>query len=84
MCTDVEVTIEVCDCGEPGSADTFAICIPEGGECVTGYCLRGTLGGTPDPGGGNVQVHPPEQGCTVSVPVCENLLACDCFIVCEE
>ena len=82
VCTGLTVYVEVCDCGEPGSTDTFAICIPETSDCRTPYCAGGVLGGTPDPGGGNVQVHPPEQGCTVAVPVCTNIVACTCFLQC--
>lgn len=59
----VDVIIDVCDNGEPGNRDTFAISVYPVGTVVgceptTGafYSRSGTLGGG-GPGGGNIQLH---------------------------
>jgi hypothetical protein len=84
VCEGVTVYVEVTDCGEPGTADTFAICIPESGEgCLSG-CFSGVLGNDEKPSGGNIQVHQPEtEGC-IPTPACEEDLSllCPCFILC--
>ena len=74
-----DVFVEVCDLGEPGTADTFSICIP----CI-GYCQSGVLAGDAKPSGGNIQLHASDPGCGNAVPVCEPLLeeTCSCFNQC--
>ncbi len=81
VCEGVTVHVEVFDCGEPGTFDTFAICIPDGGECVSGYCAGSVLGGDNKPSGGNIQLHQAEtEGCTPP-PFCQALvLECPCFV----
>jgi hypothetical protein len=77
------VYIEVCDLGEPPTADTFSICIP----CI-GYCESGVLGGDAKPSGGNIQLHASDPGCGGNlVPICAPLVlgegeSCDCFDQC--
>jgi len=72
-----EVIIEVCDKGEPGTNDTFSICIPS-----RGYCQGGVLGGDNKPSGGNIQLHAADPGCGGTVPICTKLTACPCFPIC--
>jgi hypothetical protein len=75
------VTIEVCDNGEPGTGDTFAICIPS-----RGYCQSGVLGGDDKPSGGNIQLHVSDPPCVI--PVCQGEIRvetprqCACFPGC--
>jgi hypothetical protein len=80
VCEGVTVHVEVCDSGEPGVADTFAICIPDGGECVPSYCAGGVLGGDDKPSGGNIQLHQSDPPCPL--PECEDLDECPCFLDC--
>lgn len=83
VCEGVTVMVEVVDCGEPGVADTFAICIPESGEgCLSG-CFGGVLGGDDTPSGGNIQLHQPDPTCEGLIPICEDLdELCPCFLDC--
>ena len=74
-----DVSVEVTDCGEPGTADTFAICIP----CI-GYCAGSVLGGDEKPSGGNIKLHAPDPGCGGLVPVCLIDELCPCFEDCVE
>jgi hypothetical protein len=84
VCTNVTVIVEVTDCGEPGTADTFAICIPASGEGCLAGCFSGVLGNDEKPSGGNVQVHQPEtEGC-IPTPICEDILECGCFLECFD
>jgi len=82
VCTGVTVIVQVCDCGEPGIADTFAICILAS-ECIGSYCASGVLGNDNRPSGGNVQVHTADPSCGVSVPVClAPPTECTCLTTC--
>ena len=76
---ECDVFVEVCDNGEPATADTFSICIP----CI-GYCQSGVLAGDQKPSGGNIQLHASDPGCGNLVPNCLPLdeEACDCFDQC--
>ena len=75
----VTVIVEVSDCSEPGTDDTFAICIPS-----EGVCFSGVLGGDEKPSGGNIQLHQPDPTCESQIPICEDLLeSCPCFTVCD-
>lgn len=81
VCEGVTVIVQVCDCGEPGTADTFAICILAT-DCFGGYCASGELGAD-QPGGGNVQVHAADPSCGVEVPICEPPpTECTCLTTC--
>jgi len=82
VCTGVTVIVQVLDCGEPGTADTFAICILAN-DCFGGYCASGVLGGDNKPSGGNVQVHAADPSCGVVVPICEAPpTECTCLTTC--
>lgn len=82
VCTNVTVIVQVCDCGEPGTGDTFAICILAN-DCFGSYCAQGVLGGDNKPSGGNVQVHAADPDCGVSVPICEAPpTECTCLTTC--
>ncbi len=69
------VIVQVCDAGEPGVEDSFAICIPD-----LGYCAGGVLGGDNKPSGGNIQLHNADPDCEGAIPVCEELVECPCFV----